>query len=400
MMIDIQDKSNLKYLMFGSLYIVEGLQIAIALVLTPLYLLQNNYNPEIVTLASGIIMIPWVLKFLFGYIIDKYAKIGRKRLIFVGGISSALSLLIASIIDPASYLIVFIFIMFLSHCFLGFFDLSIDAWAIDISLKKERGKISGSMTIGLYAGMMLGNIVLGTLADSESFTIAFIIGGIIIFFISLLPLILAETKNQVKNKQIIANFLKEIQNKKIILFLLFLILVSLNSGIISLAVPLFMDISLQLSIATIGYISAVFSFSRAIGSFTFGTISDSWGRNKTIFINLIITMIVTVGLVFVNGSEMLLIVYAALGFLTGGLFAVVFALSMDKTNHLIAATQFGIFMAALNIGELVGGSISGTIISLLDFTRVFLYATWVIAPTLLIFYLINTIKNKSAKSNN
>ena len=398
-MIDIQNKSNLKYPIFGSLYIVEGLQIAIALVLTPLYLLQNNFNPEIVTLASGIIMIPWVIKFLFGYVIDTYSRLGRKRLILMGGISSALSLLVASAIDPALFLMGFIFVMFLSHCFLGFFDLSLDAWAIDISRKKERGKISGSMTIGLYAGMMLGNIVLGNLADNIGFSFSFLIGGVIIFCISLLPLLIAEGKKQAKEKQIITHFLKEIKNKKILLFLLFLTLVSLNSGIISLAVPLFMDISLQLNIATIGYISAVFSFSRALGSFTFGTVSDSWGRNKTIFINILMTMFATACLVFVNGSEMLLIVYAALGFLTGGLFAVVFALSMDKTNHLIVATQFGIFMAALNIGELVGGSISGSIIAIFDFNRVFLYATWVLGPTILIFYFFNLIQNRSDKIN-
>ena len=398
-MIDIQNKSNLKYPIFGSLYIVEGLQIAIALVLTPLYLLQNNFNPEIVTLASGIIMIPWVIKFLFGYVIDTYSRLGRKRLILMGGISSALSLLVASAIDPALFLMGFIFVMFLSHCFLGFFDLSLDAWAIDISRKKERGKISGSMTIGLYSGMMLGNIVLGNLADNIGFSFSFLIGGVIIFCISLLPLLIAEGKKQAKEKQIITHFLKEIKNKKILLFLLFLTLVSLNSGIISLAVPLFMDISLQLNIATIGYISAVFSFSRALGSFTFGTVSDSWGRNKTIFINILMTMFATACLVFVNGSEMLLIVYAALGFLTGGLFAVVFALSMDKTNHLIVATQFGIFMAALNIGELVGGSISGSIIAIFDFNRVFLYATWVLGPTILIFYFFNLIQNRSDKIN-
>jgi len=393
-MIDITKKSNLKYLIFGSLYIVEGLQIAIALVLTPLYLLQNNFSPEIVTLSSGLIMIPWVLKFLFGYFIDSYAYLGKKRLILFSGIISAITLMIASLIDPSSFLIGFILIMFLSHCSLGFFDLSLDAWAIDISLKKERGKISGSMTLGLYTGMMLGNILLGTIADKYYFNIAFFSGGLIILLITLIPLFLKDNYTKKKTKKVISNILSEIKNQKILLFLLFLSFVSLNSGIISLAVPLFMDISLHLDIATIGYISAIFSFSRAAGSFTFGTASDKWGRKKIIFINILITMIITGFLIFINSAFTLTIIYAILGFLTGGLFAVVFALSMDKTNHRIAATQFGIFMAALNIGELAGGSISGTLINIFDFNRAFLYGTWVLGPTIVIFYIIHKLHKK------
>jgi len=393
-MIDITKKSNLKYLIFGSLYIVEGLQIAIAWVLTPLYLLQNNFSPEIVTLSSGLIMIPWVLKFLFGYFIDSYAYLGKKRLILFSGIISAITLMIASLIDPSSFLIGFILIMFLSHCSLGFFDLSLDAWAIDISLKKERGKISGSMTLGLYTGMMLGNILLGTIADKYYFNIAFFSGGLIILLITLIPLFLKDNYTKKKTKKVISNILSEIKNQKILLFLLFLSFVSLNSGIISLAVPLFMDISLHLDIATIGYISAIFSFSRAAGSFTFGTASDKWGRKKIIFINILITMIITGFLIFINSAFTLTIIYAILGFLTGGLFAVVFALSMDKTNHRIAATQFGIFMAALNIGELAGGSISGTLINIFDFNRAFLYGTWVLGPTIVIFYIIHKLHKK------
>ena len=105
-------------------------------------------------------------------------------------------------------------------------------------------------------------------------------------------------------------------------------------------------------------------------------------------------MIATTFLIFLNTSFTLTIIYAMLGFLTGGLFAVVFALSMDKTHPRIAATQFGIFMAALNIGELAGGSISGTLINIFDFNRAFLYGTWVLGPTIIIFYIIQKLNKK------
>ena len=388
-MIDISNKSTLKYLLFGSLYITEGIQISLGWVLTPIYLLQQQYSPEIVTLSSGIIMIPWVIKFIFGYYVDRFSHHGRKKIITLGGIFSAASIMIAAIINPSISLFGFIGFMFLGHCSISFLDISLDAWAIDITTKKERGKLSGSMTIGLYVGMIIGTAVLGSIAESMNFISAFLFGGLIIFLISLIPLIIKEEKRKKQPEKIINNVLQEIKKKKIILYLIFLSIVSLNSGIISLIAPLFMDIKLQLDVAMIGYISAVFSLTRAIGSFVFGALSDKIGRIRIILINLMITIIFSTLLITVQSSEAFLIIYAAIGFLTGGLFSSVFALSMDKTNQKIAATQFGIFMAALNLGELTGGSISGSLYALFSFTQVFLYSAWVIGPAILLFYIIN-----------
>ena len=171
MALDITKNNLSKYFIFGSLYITEGIHIAIAWVLTPLYLLHLDMSPEIVTLSSGVIMIPWIGKFIFGYYIDQWSHKGRKPFIIYGGLLSSITLLIVPIINPETFFIGFILLLILGQIGIGFLDLSADAWAINITKKRQRGKLSGAMTIGLYLGMFLGSAV-----------IAFITGGIGAFF--------------------------------------------------------------------------------------------------------------------------------------------------------------------------------------------------------------------------
>lgn len=394
MLMDISKNSYLKYFLFGSLYITEGIQIAIAWVLTPIYLLQQDFSPEVVTLCSGIIMIPWVIKFLFGYLVDYFSIKGRKKIIMIGGFFSGLPLILVSLIQPSESLIGFIFLLFLAQCSISFLDLSADAWAIDSSKEKERGKISGSMTIGLYMGMAIGTALLGTIANDMSFGAAFFSAGIIIIFISLVPTFFKEKIVKTKKQKLSKQLFHEFKNTSLYPFLLFLPLIALNSGIISLSVPLFMEISLHLDIAIIGFISAFFSFNRAIGSFIFGAVSDKIGRYKTLMTIMIVLIFFSAFLITVHTSEQLTIIYGIIGFLTGGLFATIFAECMDKTNPKIAATQFGIFMGILNLGELGGGAISGKLITLLDFNRVFLYAAWIVGPSILLYYFIKKYTKK------
>jgi MFS family permease len=219
MSMDISKKSIYKYFLFGSLYITEGIHIAIAWVLTPLYLLELNITPEIVTISSGIIMIPWIGKFIFGYYIDLYSNKGRKPFIIIGGLIASISLLMIPLINPESFLIGFIFILFVGQIGIGFLDLSSDAWAITITKKQERGKLSGSMTIGLYIGMFIGSAVLTPLADVLTFQIAYAFGGLLILPIIFNTLLIKEQINKRKKPLIIKPIINELKQKNTIIWI-------------------------------------------------------------------------------------------------------------------------------------------------------------------------------------
>ena len=66
---------------------------------------------------------------------------------------------------------------------------------------------------------------------------------------------------------------------------------------------------------------------------------------------------------------------------------------MDVTNPRIGATQYSILTGLGNLGITVGESSTGTMVSILGFTRTFLYGGLFFGPALLILYIIKLKKN-------
>jgi len=387
-MIDINKYSSLKYLLFGNLYFSEGLQLAIATVIIPIYLLEKNFPPELATLVIGMIMIPWAIKFVFGWIVDYSIQLSRKQFILFGGLVSSVSLIAIAFVDPSVSLITFLLLLFIGHCGIGFLDVSADAWVIEISHEKERGKLNGVMAAGLFAGMATGASIIALIAQSLGYNIAFLAAGLLILPIILFPSFIKEIRKVKKHQKIALLLINEFRKKTTQRIAIFLPIVVISGGIIQFAVPIYMKINLQLDIGQIGLISTVFILAKVIGSIVCGATSDKWGRKTAIYIILGLSVLFSSSLIFVNNWQLLTVLYGIIGFLSGGLLSVLMATCMDITNPKIGATQFSFLMSLANAGELGGGAISGTLISLLGFSRVFLYSAWVFGPALIILYFV------------
>jgi len=162
-------------------------------------------------------------------------------------------------------------------------------------------------------------------------------------------------------------------------------------GLILLVVPLYMKLELDLNIFQIGLITAIFPICRIFGSLFFGFLSDKWGRKILLYICLICSIFITPLLIFAVNWMFLSITYGVIGFVFGGYMTVNFAMFMDVTNPKVGGSQFSIFTSLSNTGELGTSTVSGSMVSVLGFTKVFLYAGVLFGPVLLILYLI---KNK------
>jgi len=387
-MIDINKYSSFKYILFGSLYFLEGLQLAIATVIIPIYLLEKNFPPKLATFVIGMILIPWAIKFVFGWIVDYSIQLSRKQFILSGGIISSVSLIVIAFVDPSVSLISFLLLLFIGHCGIGFLDVSADAWAIESSHEKERGKLNGVMTAGLFTGMTIGTTIIALTAQSLGYNIAFLVAGLLSLPIILFPLFIKEIKKVKKHQKIALLIISEFRKKTTQSIAVFLPIVLISSGIIQFAVPIYMKINLQFDIGQIGLIATIFVLAKVFGSLVCGTISDKWGRKTAIYIILGLSIFFSASLISANNWQLLSVLYGIIGFLSGGLLSVLMATCMDITNPKIGATQFSILMSLANAGELGGGATSGTLISLLGFSRVFLYSAWIFGPALIILYFI------------
>jgi len=394
-MIDIREKSYLKYLLFGSLYFSEGMELALATVIIPIYLhVEKGMSLPLTTLIAGLVMVPWVLKFIWGGIADYFIKFGRKRFILFGGFLGVISFFTLIFIDPAVAIIPFIFFLLLSHVGIGFLDVSADAWAIELSQEHERGKINSAMFSGLFIGVAVGVALLSYIAQEFGYSIAFLTTGLIVFLIILYPLFIKDAKILKKRPKMGSILLNEFRKPTTQLVTIFAPLLLVSIGLLTFAIPLYMVDSLQLKVSEIGLIVSLFPIATILGALVSGPITDKWGRKGPIAFFVLASTFFTASLIFANTWLILAVVFSAIGFLRGGYYVGINALLMDITNPKVGAVQFSLLTSIANFGELFGGMIAGTLIVLLGFHRFFLYAALFFGPALLILYLIRMKKTK------
>jgi MFS family permease len=391
-MIDISNKSWHKYFLFGSLYFSEGLQQSLAMVIIPIYLVDKGFSLPVATLVAGIGGAPWYLKFVFGPTTDYFHRFGKKPFIIGGGLLGAISLFILIFIDPFAFLIPFTLFLFLSHLGISYVDVSCDGWAIQISKEKERGKINGAMFAGNYVGMAVGTSVLASIAQVYGYSMCFLAAGIIILVIMIYPFLVKDVKI-LKERPKIASLLKEeFKKRSTQLVSLFLFVSSVGYGLLIFVIPLYMKTSLHMDIGQIGLITTIYPVTTVVGSLLGGALTDRFGRKMVLFI-FCSALIVSAALIFANTWQILAVIYGAIGFLNGGYLTVSCALMMDVCNPKIGTTQYSILCSICNFGEFGTESISGSLIALLGFSRVFLYSAWFCGPSLLVLYFIRLKKN-------
>jgi MFS family permease len=399
-MIDLQKRKFVKYFLFSSLYFSEGLKWSIAVVIFPLYFDKLGISPTILGFVIAITGIPTMIKFLFGGIIDYFIRYGRKKFVLLGGITAASALFVIAFINPVDAIIPFTIVFFIGILGISFLDVSADAWAIEISKKEERGKVNGGMFAGLSIGMGVGSILLTQIAFNFSYSLVFISAGFLILSVIIIPLAIKEIKIIKKIKKMRFALIKEFKNKTVQIFCLFSPLVGIGGGILLIVIPLYLKNILMLNDAQIGIITAVFPIANILGSLLGGASTDIFGRKPTIYIVFLSSIIFSSLLIYADTWQILAIIYGAIGFLYGSIYASIGALAMDVTNPRLAGTQFSFYMSLLNIGEVgIGYGLAGLMLDILGYERVFLYAALFYGLALLVFYFVRIKKKNNTKDS-
>ena len=212
-MIDLAKRPLVKYLLFGNLYFGNGIQASLALVLVILYFTESNISIATATMVAGIASIPFALKFIFGPLADLFIKHGRKPFIIIGGLLSGVSLFPLAFIDPTEAIIPFTALLFISVIGIVFLDIAADAWAIQVTKVKERGKVNAAMFGGLFGGMAIGSPLLSIIAKNYGYSMAFIVTGFIIILTIILPLSVKEVKIAKKRPKILKSLIVEFKKK-------------------------------------------------------------------------------------------------------------------------------------------------------------------------------------------
>jgi PAT family beta-lactamase induction signal transducer AmpG len=393
-MINITKRSYLKYLLFGSLYVSEGIEFSLATLIVSFYLHDKGIPIQVITAVAAAALIPWSLKFFWGGITDYFLKFGRKPFIIIGGLIGAFSLFAIVFIDPAVSLIPFAFFLILSHVGVSFLDVSADALAIQISKEEERGKISGAMYAGLFFGSASSAILLSFIASNYGYNTAFIVSGIFILLVIVFPLFVKEIKIVKRHQKIGPLLVGEFKKRNTQLMAVLAPISSISGGIMYFIAPLYMKDILNLSLTQTGILASLFPTMMGVGSVIGGVITDKLGRKFALYLFFGGSIIIFASLTF--GTEWLIFtfIYGLVGVMIGGYHSATCAYVMDITNPKIAATEYSVITSLFNVGEWAGGSFGGSLVAAIGYSRLYLYSGWFFGPAIIIIYLLKLKSHK------
>lgn len=253
------------------------------------------------------------------------AKFGNKKIATLG----MLILSIASIFSGLSW---DIFSLFASRFMLGigaalFFSPSLHTLRL-IFEKRRQGVVIGSYNAAFNIGAGIAVICWGIIASLIGWRIALILGGLIGLFLTLENyLILEDVRNENK-----ASYMKALKHRALI----FLGIATAGFWGLNYALTQFIDSYLiayrGIGLDIAGYASSITLLGAIFGNLVIGEITDRKGKRKqTLILLIIITSLITALTPFLN-YEMLWLYVIAQGFLAGGIFALIYAITIDEIN--------------------------------------------------------------------
>lgn len=374
---------------FSLNYFVQGVNQSIFTVVVPIYILNLVGYVDAAAIASlgTIIMIPFVLKLIFGLMSDKisFKRLGRRKPWIIGpacfgGIVWILTpnLLLA---DPYAAITIFTITGFFVMWGLAMSDTAMDGFILDICPKELLGRTTGAVWAFRSVGIIAGGIVILLLISYIRVDIIFYILGILTITFGFLTLAIKHSKTT-KDRQILPNLklmFKKKENWKVYLFSAGM---AITDGVIFLFIALYILIRAGL-VHSVGatieilekdlnlyqpqaIITLIVSLGVILGSFLGGRIADKVSRRASVYWKFILTTGSLILLLIPFPSTMifiLLIITFIAGSSSGWSNSAFSAVASEYAKQYPDApgTYFSITTSFINFGTMIGLSITGMI---------------------------------------
>jgi PAT family beta-lactamase induction signal transducer AmpG len=161
------------------LYVGQGLPIGLFWFAIPAWMAANGAPAVDVGSVLALTALPWSLKFVNGFVMDRYTYLamGRRRIWLLGAQSvMILSLLAAALLNPGVGDVAILgAIGFVVNMATTFQDVAVDGLAVDIMEEDERARGSGMMfggqSIGIASATALTGAVIGTYGAPAAYAI-------------------------------------------------------------------------------------------------------------------------------------------------------------------------------------------------------------------------------------
>jgi len=360
--------------MFGAMYFVQGVIQAYQLNFFKPHMDAEGIDPDRIAVVASLALLPFVFKWLYGLISDRWALFGRGHRVpymLIGLVGCAVAFFAAYFIDPGASFPVLAAMVLTATFFMALFDTTADALAVDVADPKDHGRIQASMTGGRAAGLVLISLAFGFIADAAGYQAIFlVISGLL-----LVPLWFVSRVREPAQRTPAHTFdrraLRVMLQPRYLLLSLFLIFAWFFFQGIDGLVTYYMSDTLESSSRTIGIYGTLKGAGMVIGALAVSRIVARLGRTAA--------ALITVGAVLGGGlmlsaihSEKALLAVAALwGIAVGLQWTSYVTMEMGVTDTRIAGAMFAILQTMGNIGIGAGEGVATALTDNLGFPALF-----------------------------
>lgn len=388
----LSEHRTLRFVTLFLLYVAQGLPFGLIDFALLAWLAQNGASAAAIGGILAMIVLPWTFKLPYGFIMDRYAflAMGRRRPWIIFGQSGLVAaLILLAIVNPAvqetSLIAAFAFSIGLASAVQ---DVAVDGLAVDILPPDEIERVNGYMFGGQAIGIALGAALGGTLIAYRGLPAAALALAAIIAVILVLVLIVRErpgerllpwTSGGASQRNldlhlgafapIFRNLFAAMFNKQTLILVPALVAVTAAWGIFLGLAPLFAANILDWEKDTYsGWSSQANLLAGLMGALFFGLAAGRWGARRMFIICALLSAAFAGAMLWLQSEWDNPVIFIAAIFIftmmtilravTAG------SLAMRLCTPAIAATQFAVFMAILNLGRTAASASLGWLDSL------------------------------------
>ncbi|MCB1843170.1 MAG: MFS transporter [Halioglobus sp.] len=371
------------------LYAAQGIPEGLLYIAVPAWLAVNGASPEAIGGYIAIILLPWGFKMVNGVLMDRiaYLPMGRRRPWLIAAQAALVFtlLLFGAEAPDVNDLAAITAAGFLVNLAGAFQDVAIDGMAIDVVPDDERARANGVMWGGKILGTAGASVVTGAVIATHGFSAAATMTAACVAFLMLVPLLVRERPGErlapwsqgEASAQSVARQLhgwlpigralgRAMTTPTSILLAIGIFIALSGYGLETAFGPVLAVTELGFTELTYGELTGTANMIGGLfGIFLCGILADRLGARRALVLSLI-GMGVLQGAMAASpeswGAPGVFRGYTILYILLFVLMSVsLYAEAMRVSTPAIAATQFSLFMAVLNLGTSFGAQRFGTI---------------------------------------
>ena len=369
------------------LYVAQGVPIGLFWFAIPAWMAANGASASDVGYVLGLTALPWSLKLVNGFIMDRYTflAMGRRRVWLIGAQLTMIALLIGcALLAPGVKDIVLLGgIGFAVNAATTFQDVAVDGLAVDIMEEEERSRASGMMFGGQAIGMSLSTALSGAAIVAWGPSAAYLLSALFIGLVTAFVLFTRERPGErllpwshgtatAANLAIQAdrwwpilkNTFQSIVRPVSLMFLLIVLLQGLQYGVLTGATPLIATGSAGWAESHITAITGTAQLIAGIAGMTIGgMLGDKLGSKWASILFFVCWLALNATMFLAQplwaNSQFLTVYIISWVSLDTLITVAVLPIAMRLCNRSVAATQFTLYMAVNNLGITIGASLLG-----------------------------------------